>query len=448
MSQQNLDLRKSIQIVRRRKKLFGGVLALGFLIGAAYGVLTPPMLSSTALVVVSGNPAALTNEAASASGTGIDTSLATQIVIASSGPVLAGALPHVSPPTNSLQALNNRITVTAVGDSDVLSIAATGKTASQAEDTANAVANSYITYVGTSTNPAVQVVAKMVEPATTATGANQSEHVGIYALLGALIGAVVGLIICLALNRGDRRLIQRDEIANSIAVPVLVSIPVERPSDPASWVRLLEEYKPDAVHAYGLSKLLQQLGVADYHIGGATVNAPSLTVLTLASDPTALALGPQLAAFASAHGIPTALVVGPQQDMNVTASLHTACAAGAQMASVHGKPLWLQIAEDDQVDHVHAAFTVVVMVIDGQDPQVPPPGRASATVLGVSSGGVTAEELARAATAAIASGRDIYGILVANPDLGDHTTGRIPRLPPLRRAHPTRVNGLATEIRR
>ena len=40
MSQQNLDLRKSIQIVRRRKKLFGGVAALGLLIGAAYAVLT------------------------------------------------------------------------------------------------------------------------------------------------------------------------------------------------------------------------------------------------------------------------------------------------------------------------------------------------------------------------------------------------------------------------
>ena len=79
------------------------------------------------------------------------------------------------------------------------------------------------------------------------------------------------------------------------------------------------------MHAYGLSKLLRQFGVAD---DGTSGNALSLTVLSLASDPTALALGPQLAAFASAHGIPTALVVGPQQDMNVTAALHTACAAG------------------------------------------------------------------------------------------------------------------------
>ena len=264
--------------------------------------------------------------------------------------------------------------------------------------------------------------------------------------MGALAGAIVGFVICLALGRSSRRLVQRDEIANSIAVPVLASIPVERPSDPASWARLLEEYEPDPVHAYWLSKLLRQFG--GRLDGGTDANAMSLTVLSLASDPAALALGPQLAAFASAQGIPTALVIGPQQDMNVTATLHTACAAGAQAASGRGKPLRLLVTEDGQADQVGAAFTVVVMVIDGRDPRIPPAARTSATVLGVSSGGATAEELARVATAAAADGRDIYGILVANPDPGDQTTGRIPRLPPMQRALPTRVNGLATEIRR
>jgi hypothetical protein len=242
-------------------------------------------------------------------------------------------------------------------------------------------------------------------------------------------------------------LLLRDDIANSIAVPVLVSIPVEHPSDSASWARLLEEYQPDAVHAYALTKLLRQFGVAEHDTGGKSVNATSLTVLSLASDPTALALGPQLAAFASAHGIPTALVVGPQQDVNVIASLYATCAAGAQMVSVRGRPLRLLVAEDDRVDQVRAAFTVVVVVLDGRDPQIPAAARTTATVLGVSAGGATAEELARAATATAADGRDIDGILVANPDTGDQTTGRIPRLSPVRRALPTRSNGVSTEIR-
>ena len=444
MSQQNLDLRTSIQIVRRQKKLFGGVAAFGLLVGAVYAFLTPPLLSSTALVVIGSNPASLTNQASSSS-TGIDTSLATQIVIAGSGPVLAGALPHVSPPGESLPALGERVSVTSVGDSDILSFTATGKTADQAEDTANAVANSYVAYVSTSTSAAVQVSARVLESATTATGAKLPNHIGICAILGALAGAIVGFVICQARSRGDRRLTRRDDIANSIAVPVLVSIPVERPADPASWARLLNEYEPDAVHAYGLSKLLQQFGVAD---DGTKGNGLSLTVLSLNSDPTALALGPQLAAFASAHGIPTALVLGPQQDMNATAALHTVCAAGAQATAGHGKPLRLLVAEDSQVGRVPAALTVVVLVIDGRDPRVPPVARASATVLGVSAGAATAEELARAATAAAADGRDIYGILVANPDPDDQTTGRIPRLGPVQRAHPTRVNGLAMENKR
>ena len=70
-------------------------------------------------------------------------------------------------------------------------------------------------------------------------------------------------------------------------------------------------------------------------------------------------------------------------------------------------------------------------------------------MLGVSAGAVTAEQLARAATAAAADGREIFGILVANPDPGDQTTGRIPRLgPSLRRPMPTRITDVPMEIQR
>ena len=53
----------------------------------------------------------------------------------------------------------------------------------------------------------------------------------------------------------------------------------------------------------------------------------SFTVLSLSSDPGALALGPQLAAFGASLGIRTALVVALQQEATVTAALQTACAA-------------------------------------------------------------------------------------------------------------------------
>ena len=73
---------------------------------------------------------------------------------------------------------------------------------------------------------------------------------------------------------------------------------------------------------------------------------------------------------------------------------------------------------------------------------------ATATVLGVSAGAATAEQLARVAVSAAADGREIAGILVADPDSADHTTGRIPQLArPGQHRMPTRMTGMTTEIR-
>jgi hypothetical protein len=50
--------------------------------------------------------------------------------------------------------------------------------------------------------------------------------------------------------------------------------------------------------------------------------------------------------------------------------------------------------------------------------------------------------VARAAASAAAVGRDITGILVADPDRDDHTTGSLPQLSrPMRQRGPTRITG-------
>ena len=77
---------------------------------------------------------------------------------------------------------------------------------------------------------------------------------------------LVGAVIALAVGRHDRRLRERDEIADSIGVSVLASFPVAHPSDAAGWIKLLEDYKPGALHAWQLRQALHYLGMAAVNI--------------------------------------------------------------------------------------------------------------------------------------------------------------------------------------
>jgi capsular polysaccharide biosynthesis protein len=434
MSEQALDLRRSMKIVRRHKILVGSLVALGLLAGAGYAVLKPPMFTSGDALV--GLP----------SGT---RDVSTQVVIAGSNRVLAPAL-HAIHPAMPLLTLRNQIQVKSLTP-NILSISAQGKTASEAESAANAVANSYVAYIKTSQSAVGTVRAHVLVLATTATKKSVT-HLVILGGLGALAGFLIGAIAALAINRGDRRLRERDEIANAIGVPVLASIPVRHPSDGGGWTKLLEEYEPSAVHAWQLRTALRYLGQRELMSpNGTNGDGFSVTVVSLSSDRAALALGPQLAVFAASLGIPTALVIGPQQEdeTNATAALRTACAAQPSMRrSGH-----LRVAVADRGDlawrQPGARLTVVVTVVDGRASHAADTLSTSATVLGVSAGATTAAQLAGVAVTAADDGRQIDGILVADPDSADQTTGRVPQLArPTGGRKPTRLTGITTEIRR
>jgi capsular polysaccharide biosynthesis protein len=448
MSQETLDLRRSIRIIRRHKLLMGVMVTLGILAGGAYAVLKPPMVTSTALVLLSQSGQAAQAGAQAAANGGPNPWTTTQLVIASSNPVLMGALPHVSP-AMSIDQLRSDVQIGAQ-TSYIISVSVTAKTGADAAADANAVAESYIAYIGSPNNSVGQIQAQILQRATTGTGSSLVKRIVVYAvfaLLGAVLGAAIGAIIALAITRSDRRLRQRDEIANSIGVPVLASFPVGHPANPGEWIRLLKDYKPGALHALQLRKTLQQLEMAAGVNFGRRNGRWSFTVLSLSSDPGALALGPQLAAFGASQGIPTALVVALQQDATVTAALQTACAAPPASSEW---PAHLRVlVTDSEVEQPDAELTVVVGVVDGRNPQVPDMMRTTATLLGVSAGAATADQLARAAVSAVSDGREITGILVADPDTDDATTGRVPQLGRRgQRTLPTRMTGIATEIRR
>jgi capsular polysaccharide biosynthesis protein len=409
MSEQVLDLRRFVRSVQRHKMLVGALAVLGLLVGAGLALLFPPALTSKALVVL---PHSAPN-------------IATQVVIAGSDPVLSRALPKIGHGV-SLQTLRGEVQVKSL-TSYLISVSATGTTAARAEATANAVAGSYIAYIDSASSPVGGVPANIFESATTATGPAPAERLFVYLLFGAVGGALVGVIAALAISRNDQRLRRRDEIANSIGLPVLASLPVAHPADAAGWTKLLESYHPGPLHAWHLRNALKELGVAG--TGEGSGSGASLAVLSLSCDPGAFALGPQLAVFAASLGIPTALVIGPQQDATATATLRTACAVPPPASSRRPGSLQVAVSDDGNLkDQSDTALTVVVAVVDGENPRVADTLRAATTVLGVSAGAVTAEQLARAAVSAAADGRGVTGILLADPDPADRTSGRVPQL--------------------
>lgn len=402
--------------VRRHKAIFGVLFLLGLVIGTAFTLLKPPLLASKVLVVIPGTRY-----------------IQTQAVIAASDPVLLSAARNLHP-IMPLETLRHRVKVTTV-TSTVLAITALGKTASQAQETVNAVAESYVDFVQSPKSPGGKTTAEVLENATPAIGPTLPVRAAETGGLGGLAGALIGIIIAAAIGRTDRRLRERDEIAAAIGAPVLASLPVAHPSDSGGWARLLENYEPTITHAWSMRKALRQLGLTEGRSAPARV---SVAIVSLSSDRRALALGPQLATFAASLGIPTRLVVGQQQESGYTAALSAACTMTATALSDHSNRLQFGTENSDESDrYAPAALTVIVEVVDSREPRFSHRSRASATVLGVTAGAATAEQLARVAVGVAADGREITGALVANPLPSDRTTGSLPQLSqPQRRRGP------------
>jgi hypothetical protein len=183
MSQSAPDLRSSRQIFRRYGILVGAAVAASLLAGVVTAAFSAATVTSTALVAL---PATTLTAAAA-------------VPIADSDPVLAGALPRLSPGT-SLATVRGEVQVRSPRP-DVLSVSARAGTAAQAEATANAVAESYIGYAGSAGSPAGHMPAVMLQPATSGTGAAGLLRLLVGALLGVASGVLTGVIAALAYRR-------------------------------------------------------------------------------------------------------------------------------------------------------------------------------------------------------------------------------------------------------
>ncbi|MGZ0146864.1 Wzz/FepE/Etk N-terminal domain-containing protein [Kribbella sp. WER1] len=382
MSAQQLDVKKSWQAIRRHRLLVGAVAVVGLLAGIGYAFVQPPMYNASSLVVLPPPPESASGISSNAQ------SIDTQVYIAGSGPVLLSAGQNVTPALSTEQA-RTRVKATAVTE-DVIRIDAQGTTAKQAVQLANAVAQVYLVFITTDQklpgDLGKRTGARMLEQAVNAQGGSMLVHTGIYGGLGALLGAIAGAVLVLARARGDRRLRLRDDIADAVGIPVLASVSSYRANDPSDWANLLEHYSPTAVDAWALRKVLHNLALDAK--GGQQV---SLTVISFADDGKARPLGPQLAAFAGTVGISTSLVIDQH----------------------HDKP-------SGQV-----ALEIHLVLVDRDAPHLDDSERTTRTIVALSAGTVTAEELARLAVATATDDRTIDGLVVTDPDPSDRTVGRV-----------------------
>lgn len=251
------------------------------------------------------------------------------------------------------------------------------------------------------------------------------QYVG-FGMAGAAAALTLAAAVLLARGRRDPRLRYRDEIADAVGSPVIGSVRSVTPRTVAGWRSLLADYAPGSVDAWALRQVLRQLVLGESELGSNRLgneNGPSqipatITVISLSADPRGMALGPQMASYAASAGVPTQLVPRGRHE---TADALWAAFPSSGLDEV--RPGLFTGTHVDETGEV--ALRVVLAVVDRHKPQLHALPETSATILAVSSGSATAEDLARVAVTADDAGNRISGVLVADPDSLDRTSGHL-----------------------
>ena len=271
-------------------------------------------------------------------------------------------------------------------------------------------------------------------------------HDVLWALAGAALSLIVVSTLALLLARRDRRLRTRDEIADATGTTVLASIRSHVPKDAAGWATLLETYQPDAVEAWAIRQVLENLDLRDLLTVGGTTSGKegrqterrTITVVCLSDDQRGLAVAVQLASHVASLGLDT--VLRALQECHESAN-----ALQAAIASYTGRTY---VRPDLRVESRrpfarNARLLVRLIVIDRLEPELPDLSDQQPTVLCLAAGSATAEELARTAVAVFGAGGRISGVIVADPDAFDRTNGHLLAPERARQAPlPTHLTGL------
>ncbi len=240
---------------------------------------------------------------------------------------------------------------------------------------------------------------------------------------GALLGFALAALIVVVRARRDKSLRLRDAVADAIGVPVLASVTAGAVSRPSEWRRLLDRQRSDPVDTWNSRRVLHRL--LDEHRGEQTRGA--ITVIMLQGDRCALAAAVGLALEAARLGM---RVQCELSEVRALDDLRAGALTWARSRGAAGDP-GLVIPPDDTAGPT-ASMTIklLIAVVDGEGLKLARVGEP--TLLVVSAGWATADDLARAALAATAQGNPLLGVLLVNPDRDDATTGLVSALPETR----------------
>lgn len=235
--------------------------------------------------------------------------------------------------------------------------------------------------------------------------------------IGGMVGLALGVLFAVAHGQRDRRVRARDEFAETAAAPVLLSLAVQTPKRLKDYRERLAQWVPSATERLALRQAFEQLGISPD-------NGANLVVGTLPGDRAALGLVMELASFAATSGMATSLLVTTtdpsMRDLRSACHSLTSGVDPRPSLSVSGTP---PEAELDELGEF--ALTISLVNAADDDLAVPTWGRETYTTLAVSSGFATAETVASVALAWFDADHPLDGVLLANPEPTDTTTGRV-----------------------
>lgn len=284
--------------------------------------------------------------------------------------------------------------------------------------------------------------ASVIQAASPATRPGWAGRYALFGSVGLAIAVLLSLLVLGVRARRDRRLRSRDEIADAVGAPVVASVRSRVARSVAGWSTLLATYTPGTVDSWALRQALHEL-MPDRRVGWHTDNQPhdevSVVVMTLSEDLKGAAAAIQLASYAASLGVRTHIVA--HQTHESAASLFAAC-----FAAGNGEPVRPGLTVDTRTQADGSVeLTVYLAVVDRRAPRLPDLPTASAAILAVSAGSTSGEELARTAMVADDAGIRLGGVIVADPDDLDRTTGRTLQQARIQQVRlPTRLTGTTT----